>query len=91
MLCLRRDEESSALISKSGTLQEGVPPQIHRRVTLVRSDEVIREADDVSMAEQLSGSSSAKKKKPKAPKPAEPAAAAAELSLDDIIVKQVSS
>lgn len=88
-------------------MQEGIPAQIHRRVTLVRSDEVIREKHDVSIGAQLPSSSTPASEKPKIVITAEPAAAvagqqqqqqlqlmepnAAELSLNDIVVKQVTS
>lgn len=89
-------------------MQEGIPAQIHRRVTLVRSDEVIREKHDVSIGAQLPSSSTPASEKPKIVITAESAAAvagqqqqqqllqlkepnAAELSLNDIVVKQVTS
>jgi hypothetical protein len=80
-----------AHLAKSG-VQEGTPAQIQRRVTFVRSDEAIREADPVSspgtqlpsppLPKNLMGGSPNETAKPQHAK---------ELSLEDIVAKPVST
>ncbi|KAK9915277.1 hypothetical protein WJX75_007010 [Coccomyxa subellipsoidea] len=89
---------ASPLFVASATLKDGVPAQIHRRVTLVRSSSSVREDTvGVPSAQQPAAEPSSrsdgeppKRKKAKAAQQGSQQADTKELRLEDIVVKQES-